>query len=141
MPDFSVSVKNAIEKALDKAETAFRGIALEVVSEIQDKTPVRTGFLRANFSAVTSEDAIPKPGSPVIDGAARATLDDTIYIVNPVPYARRVEYGFHGVDAAGRAYNHQGRGMVQQTIAELPEITSRVVEEIADEFGNDQGGN
>ena len=130
MSDFSVDVQAFVEKAKESAVVAFRGIAAEAVSEIQEKTPVRTGYLRANFSAVTSEDLVPKPGNPTMEAITTAKLDDTIYIVNPVVYARMIEYGFHGVEKDGRHVHRQGRGMVQQTIAEMPEIAERVVEEL-----------
>ena len=110
MADFSVSVKAAVDKAMGKAEVAFRGIAAETVAAIQEKTPVRTGYLRANFSAIKQGDAIPVPGSPSLDAISSVKLGDTLMIVNPVEYARMVEFGFVGEDASGRHIHRQGRG-------------------------------
>ena len=130
MADFSVSVRSFVDKARDRARASFRGIAAEVVSEIQEKTPVRTGYLRANFSAITKDEAIPVPGSPSMSAITKAELDDTILIVNPVAYARSVEYGYNGTTKDGKEVHRQGRGMVQQTVAEVPEIAERVVAEL-----------
>lgn len=58
-------------------------------------------------------------------------MGGVIYIVNPAPYARRIEYGFVGEDSLGRRYNYQGVGMMQQAISELPAIA----EEALKEFG------
>lgn len=57
-------------------------------------------------------------------------IGQVLYITNPVAYARRVEFGFVGVDSRGRHYDQQGRGMMQQTIAELPQIAANAVRRI-----------
>jgi len=69
---------------------------------------------------------VPEPA----DVIARAELGDTITIINPVVYARRVEYGYVGEDSLGRHYNQQGRHMVGQTIAEMPQIAANAIARI-----------
>lgn len=127
--DFAFKVAAFVEKAKANADKAFRGVATEAIGRVKELTPVKTGFLRANFVDVLKVDAIPKPSADQSVGQAidQARIGDTIFIVNPVPYARRVEYGFVGTDKLGRSYNQPGRGMVQQTVAELPQIAERVV--------------
>lgn len=130
MADFAANVRQWVDKAKRRAEVAFRTIASESVAAVKEKTPVKTGFLRANFVDVLSVDALPKPSAAPEVGVAisQARLGDTIYVLNPVVYARRIEYGFVGTDSLGRRYNQPGRGMVAQTVAEIPQIAERVVE-------------
>ena len=130
--DFAVKVRQWVDKANKNAEKAFRGIATEAVGRVKELTPVDTGFLRANFIDVLSIEAVPKPSQAPTEGLAirEAKIGDVIYVVNPVPYARRIEYGFAGKDSLGRTFNTRGRGMVQQTVAEMPQIARRVVEEL-----------
>ncbi len=49
--------------------------------------------------------------------------------MNPVSYARRIEYGFQGTDAKGRTYHQEGRHMLQQTFTEMPEIARKALAE------------
>ncbi len=132
MADFAANIKKWVDKAKDKGELAFRNIALAAVERTKELTPVDTGFLRANWVAVMSVDAIPKVGEigPPKNEIMRAKLGDIIYIVNPVQYARAIEYGFVGQNKSGKYVNRPGRGMVAQTITELPQIADRVVNEI-----------
>lgn len=129
MVDFSVSVSQWVERAKGNMDAAFRGIAERAVARVKELTPVKTGYLRSNWSAVLRPDAIPQPGAS-IDLISAAKAGDVIYIVNPVSYARRIEYGFKGTDSLGRRYNQEGRGMVQQTVTELPQIARSVVAEL-----------
>lgn len=129
MSDFSVEVEQWINQALSKSEAIFRGIGAASLARVKELTPVKTGYLRANFSLVISLDLMPTTGAAV-DMSSQAKLGDTLYIVNPVTYARRVEYGFHGKDSLGRTYHQIGRGMVTQTIAEMPQIAARVLSEM-----------
>lgn len=51
-----------------------------------------------------------------------AQLGDTLVILNPVVYARRVETGWTIQRKDGGVTTIEGRGMVAQTVAELPRI-------------------
>lgn len=131
--DFSVQVTEWVNKAKDKANAVFRGIAEEALGRVKELTPVKTGYLRANFVDVLNPIEIPSPTAspPVGLAISRAKIGDTIYIVNPVRYARRIEYGFVGRDSLGRLYNQKGRFMVTQTVAEMEAIATRVAERMA----------
>ena len=48
-------------------------------------------------------------------------------ILNPVSYARAIEYGREIQRKDGQTTRTHGRGMVQQTVSELPQIAQRVV--------------
>lgn len=125
---FTVDVSRFVAKAKRDMDGLFRAIALEALARVKELTPVKTGYLRANFIATLDPQQVREPGTGQGGEAAiaQAKAGDTIFIVNPVVYARRVEFGFVGEDSKGRSYNQPGRGMVQQTVTELPSIARRV---------------
>lgn len=129
MADFSASVERWVRQAKGRSEAAFRAMGMEAGGRVKELTPVVTGFLRANWLDTIDVDVEMKPGwgKNLGEAIAQAKIGDTIYILNPVVYARRIEYGFVGEDSLGRRYNQPGRGMVQQVLAELPEIAESAV--------------
>lgn len=132
--DFAVSVRRWVEQAKGRAQDAFQATAMDAAGRVKELTPVKTGYLRANWVDLTSLSALPKPSmAATIGGSIRnAKLGDTIYVVNPVAYARRIEYGFVGEDSLGRRFNQHGRGMVAQTVTELPAIAQRAAARYAE---------
>lgn len=133
MVDFARNVRQFVERAKTRMTLVFRGIGMEAVIRVKELTPVDTGFLRANWIDAESGDvSLTAQVNPVTGRwIARVMLGETIYVLNPVPYARRMEYGFVGQDSLGREYDQGGYHMVQQTLAELPEMAARVIEELA----------
>lgn len=126
MADFSGDVTRWVNKAKDKGNLLFAKIAMAVDTRIKELTPVKTGFLRANWIVTTHLSDQSDLAAALVD----TKIGETIYIVNHVVYARRVEYGFVGTDSLGRHYNQQGHHMVQQTMAELPQIIKKAVQEV-----------
>lgn len=127
MADFDYDVSQWVAKSKSKGDQVFRAIAEAAVARVKELTPVRTGFLRANWTAIMKGDSEPKPGeSGGANRIATARAGDVISIVNPVAYARAVEYG-RTVPSKDGMRTIPGRGMVQQTIAEMPSIAERVV--------------
>jgi hypothetical protein len=122
--DFSVQVSRWVDKAKERAGAAFQATAQDAVARVKALTPVKTGYLRANWTAMKAGDVVPVAGA-VPDPAlaiAKARLGDTIYVINPTKYARRIEFGFVGEDARGRHFDQAGAGMMQQTLIEIPQI-------------------
>ncbi len=127
----AIEVDAFIEKTKVRREKILQAIALAAEARVKELTPVVTGFLRANWIVTLDVDAVEviRPGQePAQDHIADLTFGKSFYIVNPVVYAMRVEYGFNGEDSRGRMYHQHARGMAQQTIKELPQIAERVVE-------------
>ena len=62
---------------------------------------------------------------PPEEAVMRLRIGDKLIVLNPVVYARRVEFGFVGEDSRGRYFSQAGRGMVQQTVVEVPAIAER----------------
>lgn len=126
---FTVDVSRFVLKAKENMNGVFRAIAQEALTRVKELTPVKTGYLRANFVATLDPSSVrPSQGGDTTSAAAisEAKAGDVIHIVNPVIYARRIEFGFTGQDAKGRSYSQPGRGMVQQVVTELPGIAQRV---------------
>lgn len=132
MSDFDVAVRAWVERSKTRTDTTLRAFGEALTTRVKELTPVVTGFLRANWVAVLSVEALPAPKSNQSQGdeIARAKVGADILILNAATYARRVEYGFTGTDALGRTYNQPARGMVAQTIAEAPKILDQVVERL-----------
>lgn len=237
MADFAVSVGAWVAKAKVRSDVAFRAIAAKALERVKELTPVRTGYLRANWQASFDGDVKPidvamsgremagqaiqlgtvfiKPfahmlavntagamvegkgvgeaagsglgataawrlgpwvgslvssavgltpagrAATIVSWAGRlamgaiggavggqtgakiqgrhvkgtdplkeARVGDVIYIINPVVYAKRIEFGFNGTDSLGRNYHYHGRGMMQQTIVELPALAQGVVNDL-----------
>lgn len=129
MPDFSVDVSDWIERAKARSSAAFRATAMGAVERVKELTPVDTGFLRANWVDLRPGEAEPTPFAAQFVGKAieASEAGDVIIIANPVKYARRIEFGFVGEDALGRKFNQPARGMVAQTVLEVPKIAEEAV--------------
>lgn len=133
---FELALREFAEKAGDRADAAVREVVLEVWSRvIARSTPVvDTGRFRANWQygiaeapigetisggrdragrfakTGTTEAPLPPPGAIAIEpGTGWGNIH---YIVNNVPYARRLEYG----------HSAKGSKMVRQTIADFAGI-------------------
>lgn len=132
MADFSEDVSRWVQRAGERADAALRAIATDTVARVQELTPVDTGFLRSNWTAIKQGDEEPVAGRAPPPGVALADahVGDVIVILNPTVYARRIEYGFVGEDKLGRHYNQTGRHMVGQTITEMPMIAERAVQRV-----------
>lgn len=132
---FEVQVREFVEKAGRRAQAAFRATAQDAVDRVKELTPVDTGNLRANWTTMRGGDVEPVVGRgpPAEAAVMRLRLGDRLIVLNPVEYAMRIEFGFTGEDSLGRYFNQAGRGMVQQTVLEVPAIavkaTLRVIGE------------
>lgn len=128
-PDqFALDVRQWVSKAKGNVDAAYQATALLALARVKQLTPVRTGFLRASWTIVSSDSGKITGGE---EGAfavvANLKAGDEIAIVNPAPYAMRINFGFVGKDSLGRNYNEKGRYMVEQTLSEMPEIAEQAV--------------
>jgi hypothetical protein len=174
MTDFSTQVGKWCDLAGERARLALIAIAFAAQQAVKQKTPVRTGYLRANWQIVRGNQAIPVERTPrekiekvkdrgvVADtviaqasasiagnGAAvqametivraagnpigpendisKVELGDVVQIVNPTSYARYVEFGRQIVRKDGTITHTRAAGMVQKTLAEMPDIAARAI--------------
>ena len=120
---FSSDIAGSIEKAQKAATAVFRGSALEILSGIIHRTPVKTGRLRGNWQATLNTMAsgeVDGSGQRALSTANRVTskaeITDSVYMVNNLPYAKAIE--------DGHSQNQAPRGMVKITIAEFKRIVA-----------------
>lgn len=130
MPDdFAVSVKRWVDKANGQGQEVFQDIAIEALNRIKELTPVRTGYLKAGWQIGVNGEVALQAGATqdVTEEVAKAKIGDKIFIYNPVVYASRVNFGFHGADSLGRVYKENGAHMLEQTMMEIPAIARSVL--------------
>lgn len=111
MADFDVDITTWVNKAKEKTGAAPMAIAHAAVDRLKELTPVETGTLRAGWQV-------------------EQISEGEIAIENNVVYARRINDGFVGRDSLGRYYDQAGQHMVEQVLAELPQIAAKVVDEL-----------
>ncbi len=102
----NAAFKRAFSKLLEKtkinAETAVRKCALDMGASMVQMSPVDTGRFRGAWvygNAMVPGDQPNTPTPEASMGRINAGIADwkggqTIYIVNNLPYARRLEYGW-----------------------------------------------
>lgn len=101
---FRADFANAIKKAGMNANKVVRGVALQMMNEVDLRSPVDEGRFRGNnnlaLNRVDSKTDYPdeksQGGAPVSRALARLKdfkMGDTIIISNSLPYARVIEYG------------------------------------------------
>jgi hypothetical protein len=155
--DFDVQVGQWVRRARENARIAFVAIGFEALSRVKELTPVRTGWLRSNWQIQREGEAVPVqrsaiPTDPVeaqrlldqlkaeaeegrspaalAEAAAQAQLGEKLRIVNPVIYARAVEYGREIERKDGGITTTTAAGMAAQTALEIPEMARAIVDAI-----------
>jgi hypothetical protein len=129
-PDqFAVDVRRWVDKAKGNVDAAYQATAMLALARVKQLTPVRTGFMRASWTIVSGDSAASVAGGDegAIDTIANLKAGDAISLVNPAPYAMRINFGFVGQDSLGRHYDQKGRHMVEQTMAEMPALAQQAV--------------
>lgn len=133
---FADDLAKYCKAAGDKVEQVVRKSALELQAGMIERSPVDTGRFKGNFfvsvGTQTKETSTRIDKTPIGDadrsGAlaeAAARLDawkpgQTIFIVNNLPYAKRLEYEGWSKQAPG--------GMVRLTVQDFAQAVKRAVE-------------
>jgi hypothetical protein len=110
---FAATVDKWTRESRERMDAVYKTAISYTFEEVQDKTPVDTGFLRASFRATTTAPQAlnqrnpggvgytPEPFDFVIAGVE---YGETVYGTFSANYAGHVEYGANG---------RPGRGMVR----------------------------
>lgn len=146
-----------------RGDLLFQGIAQEVLNEVQvgtrgtgkysPGTPVDTGYARASWvGGIGAVPTAPPPLPPLSAGPdallaasqqhnadvlSRARFGDVVYLANPVPYIRRLEYGFTGTDSRGRVYAGFGPKSVNGRSSQAPNGFVRIALAAFDQIARD----
>lgn len=120
-------VKSVPEKRLEAYHEGLKDFRDTLLAN----TPIDTGNLRAslltsNAGAITA-GPYKEYGSTYNVAASNAVIDaagdgQRVSFVYRAPYARRLEYGFTGIDSLGRSYNQAGRYWIKATSAKFVSI-------------------
>jgi hypothetical protein len=130
---FSTQIDAFISKAGVRMNAVFDATVQDIVARLKEVTPVRTGYLRSNWIAVSDGSQLPvRDDDSVGFSVTDVHMARTVIILNPVVYARRINYGFVGKDKLGRTYHQAGRHMVEQVISEIPQIAANACQRITE---------
>jgi hypothetical protein len=130
MASFSLSIRNWVEKTKDRQDLVTRKIGMDVLTRVVLRSPVDKGRFRANWQVsfdtplrgtVKADDkngagTIAK-GHAILQGAIAGR---DIWIVNNLPYAIPLEYGWSKQAPAG---------MVRITVREFRAIVNKAAAE------------
>lgn len=134
MAGFAEAVAAFSAKTQAKLETAFRKIALDVFSEVILMSPVDTGRFRGNWQVAIGN--IPAGTLEIDDKAGTVSIGkvqaevlglevgQTIYLINNLPYAQKLEFG-HSKQAPS--------GMIRITVQRWQPIVDAVALQLSKE--------
>lgn len=131
MTSFALDLAAFAKKAENNAQTVVRKISIDLFSKTVLRTPVDTGRARANWNcsigapSFTVSQKTDKGGTTTQAGI-RSTLgnwkDGDIYLMNSLPYIRRLEYdGWSG---------QAPQGMVRITMTEFQTFVDGAVRSV-----------
>lgn len=117
---FTLDLARIVEKNKSRIDTVVRKVTLDVFGAVILKTPVDTGRARMNWIAsaekysTNSTEGVDPSGSKAIGNVTaivnQSKVGGIVYLVNNLPYAHRLEYG----------YSQQApNGMVRLSVAEF----------------------
>lgn len=109
------------KKTTRMTEQVFKGTVISLFGKIVARTPVDTGRLSnswrptVNRPSKSSQKASP---DAILKTVSNAKLGDSIYLVNNLPYAQKIEAGSPNAGSSKQA----PAGMVRVTVAEYQKI-------------------
>lgn len=125
---FAASLAEFAEQAKGAIDTVCREVIIEIGSSVIRMSPVDTGRFRGNWQfsidspAQGSLDRVDVNGSQstaeLVNGALQFKAGETAYIVNNLPYAIRLEYGWS---------NQSPDGMVRVTLDRFQDIVLETI--------------
>lgn len=131
-------IRKAKGKIDARADLLIRGLTLEVLSRIVQRTPVDTGRAAGNWNVSQDEPDFSVEDAPSRQVPGEADVHAVraggeTYIVNGVPYIEALEYGLYpNPPAAGTGKTAGGfstqapQGMVRVTVAEIQPLVEQI---------------
>lgn len=110
-------LKSLVPRYQGRMESVLRGAAIKLGQNIVRRTPVRTGTLRASWTAALNRPGAPNAGGSIIAIAANLELGDDFFFINSQPYGPRIEYEGWSDQAPA--------GMLRVSVAEWPMLVAR----------------
>lgn len=137
---FASVVDEWVQQTEKRINAVFRMSTQRMITIMQEAAPYRDGFLRASLVVVVNGDP-PAPTRSEEQGMgdynpaqmqmtiSNAVAGDRIVAAYTMEYARRLEYGFSGVDSLGRHYNQPPIAWTRRTAQQWKQIVGEVTEE------------
>ena len=128
---FTAQIRNFRKKTERKAEAIFKQSTQEVFAIAQTpkaaggRMPVLDGILRNSLEARLNGSTVMTGPASYELAIAGFELGDVIEGGWTVAYARRMELGFVGTDAAGRSYNQSGNFFAKNAVLQWVNIVNK----------------
>lgn len=128
---FTLQLQAFVDKARGNAEQVVRKVGIEMLRSVVLKSPVDTGRFRANWVVDFSGrgglvPGVDKSGVRAISTGTneilRFQLGGVLWMMNSLPYARRLEYGWSQQAPGGmvRITVAEFQGFIDQAVKALP---------------------
>lgn len=132
MSTFELQLAAFAEKAGKNADAVIKKVSIDIMAKVVKRSPVDTGRFRGNWVMsigspdITQKEVTDISGDSTISREssklANFNIGPSVYIMNSLPYAIRLENG----------YSQQAPiGMVKVTIAEFQNLVENAVKEVA----------
>lgn len=133
---WATKIDQWVEATEKRKNAVFRDATQRIIDIMQSTVPVKDGFLRASLvvavnSPPPAADKKKGDSSNVYNPAAiqaaisKAVAGDRIVAAYTMVYARRLEFGFTGVDSLGRNYNQPARGWARLAAQQWAEVVAQ----------------
>lgn len=126
--NFTLDLSKITQKAKGRIDLVTQKVTFDLFSSVILKSPVKSGRFRGNWIAsvnsygtltVDIEDKTGSDATREMGGVALTTpAGNIVFMVNNLPYAQRLEYGYSSQAPAG---------MVRVTIAEFQDYVAKAV--------------
>ena len=118
---FKLDLKKFNKKTTHITEEVFKGTVIGLFNKVVSRTPVKTGRLRKSWQPTINSPSVSLKkanGDAIITKVSQAKLGDSIFLVNNLPYAQKIESG---------SSKQAPAGMVRVTVAEYQKIINENV--------------
>lgn len=129
--NFELQIQRFVDKANGNIDLVVRKVSLDLFKRVIMKSPVKTGRFKGNWQAAIGSmppgklETTDKGGAATIARVAAEALKMSaglvIYLVNNLPYSRRLEYG-HSKQAPA--------GMVRLSVQEYGAVVTNAANEV-----------
>jgi len=132
MSTFALQLAAFAEKAGRNADLVIKKVSIDMLSKVVTRSPVDTGRFRGNWvlsvgsPEISQKDVTDKSGTSTISRESSKLgtfkIGPSVYIMNSLPYAMRLENGY-SKQAPG--------GMVKVTVTEFQSLVDQAAKEVA----------
>ncbi len=134
-PDFKWNGDKVLA-AIEKKDAALTRVGMVVQEAAKKLVKVDTGNLKGSINYALEKDASPggvkKSGEAVGEESLLKPhgIKDEVWIGTNVKYARRIEFGFRGIDKLGRKYNQAPQPYLTPAYEAQKSRIARIIKDI-----------